>query len=260
MKVTIVGANGFVGSAFVRHFAARGVECVGVTRANYEALKGTAGDVLIDAACNSKKFLAEERPFEEFDLSVTHRLRTLRDFPAAFHIHISSVDVYSDLTSPATTREDALIDPATTSFYGLHKLLAEQIVRKYAARWLVVRLAGMVGPGLRKNPVHDILRGEPLRIHPDSQYQFLHTDWVAEAVGNLLEKGVQGELLNVCGSGLISPREIAALAGRELDLSALPAGAAPRIVHVSNEKLRSLMSVPETRDTVGEFVRNLCNA
>ena len=48
-------------------------------------------------------------------------------------------------------------------------------------RLTVLRLAGMVGPGLRKNPVYDILQGEPLRIHPESQYQFLHAEDAAHS-------------------------------------------------------------------------------
>src|SRR5262249_25120759 len=145
--------------------------------------------VVIESACNSKKFLAEERPFAEFDHSVTHRLRTLRDFPARLHVHISSVDVYDDLSSPATTGESAAAGPENPSHYGFHKFLAEELVRHHAATWLIARLAGMVGPGLRKNPVFDLSRGQPLRIHPDSQYQFMHTDDVAACIWTLVERG-----------------------------------------------------------------------
>src|SRR5581483_9818808 len=105
MRVTLIGAEGFVGSAFARNLPRRGVELITVSRSTYAEHVGSPSDVVIEAACNSLKFLAENRPFDEFDLSVSHRLRTLRDFPAGLHVHISSVDVYNDLSSPATTRE-----------------------------------------------------------------------------------------------------------------------------------------------------------
>ena len=104
MRVTVIGAGGFVGSAFVRHLAGRGIEAVQVTRETYARLAGSESDVVIDAAANSRKVLAESAPFEEFDQSVSHRVRTLRDFPAELHVHVSSVDVYVDLASSATTR------------------------------------------------------------------------------------------------------------------------------------------------------------
>ncbi len=253
-RVMVVGAQGFVGSAVVRRFSRTDATLIPVTRQNYAQLRGTSCDVLVECACNSKKFLSDSDPRAEFELSVTHRLHSLCDFPAQYHIHVSSVDVYSDLDSPATTREDSPIDASRTSNYGLHKLLAEQLVRHYAQQWLIVRLAGMVGPGLRKNPVYDILHNMPLRIHPDSQYQFMHTDAVADAICQLFQAGVSGEILNVCGRGLISPREIAHIAGKPLNLT-LEKAAQPRIVHVSTDKASRRIAIPDTRDAIEGFLR-----
>src|ERR1035441_346614 len=105
MRVTLIGANGFVGSAFTRLLQSRpDVQLVRVTRENFDSIPAAPSDIVIEAACNSKKFLAAENPAAEFELSVTHRLKTLLRFPADLQVHVSSVDVYSDLTSPATTR------------------------------------------------------------------------------------------------------------------------------------------------------------
>jgi nucleoside-diphosphate-sugar epimerase len=254
MRVILIGAAGFVGSAFARLLSRQDVDLVEVTRPGYDRHAGTAGDLVIDAAGNSKKFLAEGRPFEEFDLSVAHRLRTLRDFPAPMHVHISSVDVYRDLTAPEATSEDTPVGPENPSHYGFHKALAEQVVRHHARRWLVLRLAGMVGPGLRKNPVHDILSGNPLRIHPDSRYQFMPTDAVAGCAWELIRLGVTGETFNVCGAGLISPSEVADLAGREPDLSLLGPDERPRVVHIDTAKIARHLPMPDTRSSVAEFL------
>lgn len=255
MRVTVIGAGGFVGSAFVAHLIGRpGVEVVEVTRMNYSERAGARSDVVIEASCNSRKYLADEQPVLEFEQSVSHRLRTLRDFPASLHVHISSVDVYSDLRTPETTREDSAIDLAGVSHYGLHKLLAEQLVRHYADRWLIIRLGGMVGPGLRKNPVYDILNGQPLRIHPDSQYQFMPTSEVARIVRTLVESGVSNEVFNLCGKGLISPREIARLAGAAMDISFIAPTIEPRVVHINTEKIERITAVPETYQSVASFL------
>jgi nucleoside-diphosphate-sugar epimerase len=258
MRVTLIGAEGFVGSAFARDLARRNVELVAVTRSSYARHAGTRSDVVIEAACNSRKFLGEERPFEEFELSVTHRLRTLGDFPAGLHVHVSSVDVYNDLTSPATTCESAAAGPENPSHYGFHKLLAEQLVRHHARSWLIVRLAGMVGPGLKKNPLFDLLNGRPLRIHPDSQYQFMHTDDVAACVWTLVERGMAGEIFNVCGAGLISPRTIARMIDRVPDLSQLGPDAEPRIVNVTASKVEAIVPMPSTWTTIAHFIEGKC--
>jgi dTDP-4-dehydrorhamnose reductase len=80
------------------------------------------------------------------------------------------------------------------------------------------------------------------------------TDEVARVAWGLIERGVEGEIFNVCGDGLISMREIARLAGKELDRTTLPADAAPRNVEASNEKIRRLFPIARTVDTVKEFL------
>jgi nucleoside-diphosphate-sugar epimerase len=254
-RVAVVGANGFVGSAFGRLLErAPDVTLVPITRESRAAFRGQSFDVVIDASGNARRFFAEEHPTEEFDASVYQHLRTLHELPATLQVHVSSVDVYADLRSPDTTREDTAIDVGAQSHYGFHKLLAEQVVRHYAKRWLIVRLAGMVGPGLRKNPVYDLLNGAPLRIHPDSQYQFMHTDAVARVVWDLVSRGIERTTINVCGDGLVSPRQIAAWAGVTPDPSLLPADAAPRVVHANVEQLRAYGPVPSSAQTVRTFV------
>lgn len=256
LRVTVIGAEGFVGSAFVRLLKrdAR-VELREVTRKNYSEFAGQESDVVIEAACNSKKFLAEKDPLQDFELSVSHRLKTLKDFPSEFHLHISSVDVYSDLTSHETTKEKSEIEIGKSSHYGFNKLLAEQLVQHHARRWLILRLAGMVGENLRKNPVFDILNNKPLFIHPDSQYQFMSTDAVAKIAMELFEKNIDGEIFNLCGAGLISPRGIAEIAGREITLSEESKQSNPRIVDVNIEKIKNFTSPPQTRQSVIDFIK-----
>lgn len=250
----ILGARGFVGSAFGRLFERLEVPFVGVQKDTYSQFKGKKWHIVVNASNNSQKFLADQDPLREFELTTLNTMRILQDYPSDMFIHISSVDVYSDLSSPLSTSEKIQPDIRQSSHYGFHQYLAEECVRHYAPRWLIVRLAGMVGPNLKKNPVYDILHDQPLRIHPDSQYQFMTTDRVAEVVWSLVEKGWKGEVFNVCGRGLISPRQIAVLAKRQLDLSMISVDAQPRIVDINIDKISDLVDLPDTHQTIEEFV------
>lgn len=253
MMIALIGWQGFVGSAFARFFEARGIPFTGVDRSSYARHAGTEWDLAILAAANSKKFLAEETPLAELEQSLELTSRILRDFPARRHLLLSTVDVYNNLASPAATRETTPIDLEGLGNYGFHKRLSELLVLRHSPHPLVFRLAGMVGPGLKKNPVFDVCNRLPIRIHPDSRYQFLHTARVAESVWDLQAKLPAGGILNVCGAGLISPREIAAMAGTDLDAS--EAAGPPRIVDISIDKLAGLARVQSSADAVADFLK-----
>jgi nucleoside-diphosphate-sugar epimerase len=150
-------------------------------------------------------------------------------------------------------RETAQIDPARLSRYGLHKFLAEQLVRKYAGRWLILRLGGMVGRGLWKNSIFDMLEGKPLRVHADSRYQYLDVDDVAQIVFSLARRQPENDLFNVCGQGCIALGAVAALIP---DYGLRYEGSDPRREHyeVNIAKLEAVLRVPRTQATVRAFL------
>ncbi len=113
----------------------------------------------------------------------------------------------------------------------------------------------MVGPGLRKNPVYDILHDQPLRIHPDSQYQFLHTDEVARIAWQLVRSGASGTIYNLAGQGLVSPRDIAQMAGKKLDVTLADPKAQPRVVNASIDKISKVIAPSPTKASVQRFLQ-----
>ena len=56
--ILLLGAQGFVGSAFGRLFAERGIEHESITRESYPRAVGRTGSILINASANSRKYLA----------------------------------------------------------------------------------------------------------------------------------------------------------------------------------------------------------
>lgn len=253
MQVFVLGARGFVGSAVLEVLQGQ-YECVGVDIDNYEAYRGRACDVVVNVNGNSKKFLAAEDPALEFDLSVRSVVRSVFDFPARRYVYISTVDVYTDFARPEQTSEDTVIDTARQSAYGFHKWLAEQYVKKHTKAWLIFRLGGMVGPGLRKGPVYDLLHDVPLRVHLDSRYQYIPTRTVGEVIAAMLARGVRGEIFNVCGTGTVSLRQVRDWLGKQgNENEALER----QHYEINNAKLRSVFPVPATEASVKAFLEQV---
>ena len=212
--IYVLGGAGFVGSAYVRLFNRLGLEHRAVTRANYGELAGTACELFINANGNSRKFLADRDPCADFDASVVSVQRSLEDFKAERYVFLSSGDVYASQADPADTDPAQVIDVRRLSRYGLHKHLAEQLVRGVHPHALVIRMGGFVGPGLRKNPIFDLLHDADVWLTPDSELQYIHTDSAAALVWALCRQGVEDRVVNLGGQGVVRLADVAARLGR----------------------------------------------
>ncbi len=251
MGMIVMGGQGFVGSAFVRHAETAGEQCLALTRENYARRTGASCEVFINANGNSRKYLAEQDPATDFELSVSSVMRSLRDFSAQTYVYLSSTAVYPDPGNPTATIEHAKISPARLSIYGFHKLLAETLVRKYAESWLIVRLGGMVGVGLHKGPIFDLLTTRSVRVGWRSEFQLLSTDFVARVVYRLAHEGVTGEILNVCGrGGVVLSRVYEQVFG----ISPEPNGLSDEAWRASSERLRTFVDVPDSEEVLKEFL------
>lgn len=255
--IFLIGGRGLVGSAIARALTAQGREFAVIQRENYRDYAGQSCDLLINANGSSSKRLAEADPLADFRANVESVRATLADFRFERYLLVSSCDVYPDCSSPAATREDQPLDAAAESGYGFHKRLAELCVEHAARDWIVARMGGFVGPGLKKNPIYDILFGERLFLDPESELQFLHTDDAARILLALGERGPGREIVNVCGRGLVRLAEVMERARRTVTV----APASPRVRYdVNIEKLSRWTLVPETRETVLRFVDDATGA
>ncbi|WP_460409830.1 pyridine nucleotide transhydrogenase [Pseudomonas sp. MD6] len=85
-------------------------------------------------------------------------------------ILISTVDVFKN---PIGVDEDTSVDESGLHAYGLHRRLLETFVEENFPRHLIVRLPGLVGPGLRKNVIFDFLNDNNLQaIDTRGVFQF----------------------------------------------------------------------------------------
>ena len=251
--IYIIGGNGFVGSAFRRLFDRKDIQHRVIDRDNYHLFQGEPCEVLINANGNSKKFLADLHPVEEFDASVRSVLESLTSFQYGRYVYLSSGDVYPDQDDPTFSLEDRPIEVERQSSYGLHKYIAEQLVRRYASSWLIMRMGGFVGPNLKTNAIYDMLSGSPLWLTPDSELQFIHADSAAEIVWELVRKQVPNEIVNLGASGVVN---LGRLRSRLRSLSEFRDDARKVRFELSLDKLSGLLgrALPNSEQEVERFI------
>jgi hypothetical protein len=83
---------------------------------------------------------------------------------------ISTVDVFK---TPVGVDENTPIDVQDLHAYGLNRYRLEQFVAQKFSRHVIVRLPGLIGPGLRKNIIFDFLNDNNVtKIESRSVFQF----------------------------------------------------------------------------------------
>jgi nucleoside-diphosphate-sugar epimerase len=209
---------GYLGRRVASLWLARGGRVAALTRRNADALRASGiepitGDVL-DAA--SLRTLPEAstalysvgldraagRPMRE--VYVTGLANVLAALPPCGRfIYVSSTSVYAQ-TDGRWVDESSLTEPTEES--GRVILEAEQLLRATRPDAIILRFAGIYGPGrlLRRQP---ILKGEPLAGDAEKWLNLIHVADGAEAVLAAESRGTPGEMYNVADGSPVTRRD-----------------------------------------------------
>ncbi|CAG1020247.1 hypothetical protein MTYM_00148 [Methylococcales bacterium] len=165
MKRAIIGYTGFVGSTLLKqtHFESF------YRSTNIRDIEGQSFDTVVCAGAPAQKWIANREP-EEDRQKIDGLIAHLKTIHCKIFILISTVDVFKN---PIGVDEDTTVEESGLHAYGLHRRLLEKFVESNFPNHLVVRLPGLVGPGLRKNVIFDFLNDNNLQaIDSRGVFQF----------------------------------------------------------------------------------------
>lgn len=152
----LIGHSGFVGSSLLRQttFASQ------FRSTDIDQIRGQRFDTVVSAGVPAMKWIAERDP----DADIAN-IRALFDHLATVEtdrfVLISTVDVFPDSRGKD---EMDLPDEASLTAYGRNRLWLERAIQDRFPGALIVRLPGLVGPGLRKNVVFDFRNNNALHL------------------------------------------------------------------------------------------------
>lgn len=253
LTVAIIGASGFAGGFLARWLAADGHRVWTVNRG--DSLPDTPVDMVIDCNGDARRFWANANPADSFRANVVPLAERLTAMRYGVYVYLSTIDVYgAGRAARVTSAEDRPINAAELDTYGFHKYLAEQMVAFHAAEHLILRLGTLIGPGLRKNPVHDAMAGDPIRQTPHSTVSLLHLDYLGEAIGRLVALGERG-IFNVTGCQSVSIgailAQVAAVRGMAVEDFTFHPETITTDYDISTDKIGSLISLPTSDAMLG---------
>lgn len=179
----LIGSSGFVGSVLQRQ-----TEFAGYFRStNIGDISNGDWGTVVCAAAPAAKWIANREPEADHD-NIRSLMANLQGLRCERLILISTVDVFAD---PLGVDESTVVDEEGLHSYGLHRRLLEKFVESEFEDHLVVRLPGLVGPGLKKNVIFDFLNDNNLdQIDSRGVFQFypminLYHDLVAAVQAGL---------------------------------------------------------------------------
>ena len=165
MSSALIGFTGFVGGTLLKQhpfeFSYRSTNICEIEHQSF--------DFVICAGAPAQKWIANKDP--EGDLQkIEDLIGYLKTIQCNRFILISTVDVFQN---PIGSNENTPVNEVGLHAYGLHRRLLEKFVENHFPHYLIVRLPGLVGPGLRKNVIFDFLNDNNLQsIESRGIFQF----------------------------------------------------------------------------------------
>jgi dTDP-4-dehydrorhamnose reductase len=256
LKIGLVGPNGFLGQAFFE--VLRDIAVVEKFVRGDDLSKLGNCEVIINASGNSSKVLADRDPVRDLEDNVLFPLSLSlmsRDSNSLL-VHISSGEVGNAIKN-YKLHDDPIAGLADQTSYTLSKMIGETLVRKHAKKWIIVRPYGLVGKGLRKGPVFDLLRGDPVWVDPRSTFRLMRTITTAELTYQLILNHLSGKSINntydLSGSDALSLEQIAS----ELKMQIVSRPDLPIVNQLFDlESVPDEIVLPSSLDELKFFVEN----
>ena len=161
----LVGYSGFVGTTLLKQTIFESL----YRSTNIKSMNGKSFNTIVCAAAPAQKWIANRDPVADRH-NIDNLIAHLKTVTCNTFVLISTVDVFK---SPICVDEDSPVDEEGLHAYGMHRRLLEKFVEGYFPNHLIVRLPGLVGPGLRKNVIYDFLNDNNLQsIDSRGVFQF----------------------------------------------------------------------------------------
>lgn len=257
--IFIVGGNGLTGSAIARYLKTTFQKFEIIQRENKEEFFGRQCDILIFANGNAIKYKANQEPFFDFNASVTSIAEYIHKIDFKKFILISTVDVYNDKSDLKKTQENFDIDFINLDTYGFHKYMVEKYVMHFCDNYFIFRLPGLVGKGLKKNPIFDYISiGKKVMISPESELNFINTDYVAKTIFKILETDLKNEIFNLAAKNSLKIKDIKNVIGIESEYTNESKNNVQKY-QINTNKIQKYVELPTSEESIKEYFQTLKN-
>ena len=165
MSNALIGFSGFVGSTLLKQAPFDAL----FRSTNIDKIDGQTFQTVVCAGAPAQKWIANRDP-EGDQQKIDELIAHLSTIKCRTFVLISTVDVFKTVLG---VDEDTPVEEEELHAYGLNRRRLEKFIERNFPNHLIVRLPGLVGPGLRKNVIYDFLNNNNLEaIDSRGVFQF----------------------------------------------------------------------------------------
>jgi dTDP-4-dehydrorhamnose reductase len=165
MSKALIGHSGFVGSTLKKQTTFEHL----YRSTNIHEIRDQSFNLLVCAGAPAEKWKANQNPKED-NRAIDKLIEHIDTVQCDTFVLISTVDVFN---TPSQVDENTIIDKVNLQPYGYNRYRLEEFVQAKFQRSLIIRLPGLVGPGLKKNIIFDLLHNNQVeKIDSESLFQF----------------------------------------------------------------------------------------
>ena len=189
----------------------------------------------------------------DFKASVESVVENVSNIKYKKYLYISTCQVYENLRLKKLTLENVITDKKKLNKYGFNKLIAEQYVKKYSKKYLIVRLPYVIGPNLKRNPFFDILKKKRSFLTLNSKINCIHTDSIAEICMKLINKKIYGTF-NIGSNNTMSIYDILNLLNLKKFFK--KNNRTKDINNINFEKIKKIIKLPDIFEEAKKYFKN----
>ena len=214
MKFTVLGANGFIGSACVNYLMSKGHDVNSVTRNTKVDPNIPLGHVIYSIGLTAD---FREKPFETVDAHVTTLAHWLKLYQFDSFLYLSSTRIYEGMpiSTPVNEHTPLTVLPNANTLYNISKLMGEALCLASPLQSIrIVRLSNVYGVNQKEhNFLSSIIKSlrntneVEIREAPDSTKDYVALDDVVPLLFSIATNG-QKRLYNVASGQAVSHKSL----------------------------------------------------
>ncbi|WP_404461709.1 NAD-dependent epimerase/dehydratase family protein [Providencia rettgeri] len=210
MRVTIIGANGFVGKELVKFF----------TLKNYNVIKITRGTPLPSFDCGYVIYAAGygdcQSPIDVLNGNIEYCIQCINSIKYKRFIYFSSTRVYMGNGKSNEDTNLKILQDDSRSIFNLSKLIAEKILLSYE-NTTIIRPSNIYGAAFNSklflpSLVRDSLNKKNINMYVTKNYEkdYIHIEDVCQIIDSMINKeNLKFNLYNVASGYNITSEKIA---------------------------------------------------